>query len=274
MSLPVITPLWDPPHQQHSLDVVDILGQGSSSVVFTVQDPQDPGRVPLAAKWRRHPASSFQDATVLKNLNMGGPRAGIPQLIDECQRGTILMEPIGRVGVDRCGWTVWSCVSYLLAISPGVWASVDETMNLHCLSGSPVQTLSPDHLDRCRPLNLGSQLCRILRSVHQAGWMNRDIRLCNMILAPPRRPNAAASSSTAAASGTDPSSATGPQWIRPPWPRVESSGGASAAASTSESLSIEDLDVYLIDWGTAIRVTDGPTLYEGGLRYASRRCLG
>ena len=150
-------------------------------------------------------------------------------------------------------------------------------------SGSPVQTLSTDHLDRCRTLKLGSQLCRILRSAHQAGWVNRDVRLCNMVLAPPRRPNAAAGSSTAvAASGTDPSSGTGPQWIRPPWPRVESSGGATATAPSSSdfpssaappSPPTEDLDVYLIDWGTASWLPGGPALYEGGLRYASRRLL-
>ena len=29
----------------------------------------------------------------------------------------------------------------------------------------------------------------------------------------------------------------------------------------------------MIDWGTAIQTTAGPTLYEGGLRYASRRLL-
>ena len=38
-------------------------------------------------------------------------------------------------------------------------------------------------------------------------------------------------------------------------------------------MDISSAEAYLIDWGTAIRSTAGPTLYEGGLRYASRRLL-
>lgn len=98
VSLPSLVPSRS--LQQHALDIVDILGQGSSSIVFSVVDPQDPGRAPLAAKWNRSSSVSrprLKDASVLKHLNSRGPRVGVPQLIDECRDGTLLLSPIGQV---------------------------------------------------------------------------------------------------------------------------------------------------------------------------------
>ena len=78
--------------------MIDVLGQGSSSIVFSIVDPQDTGRAPLAAKWSRYgPRRRLHDASVLRSLNRSGPSPGVPQLIDECQDGTLLMSPIGQV---------------------------------------------------------------------------------------------------------------------------------------------------------------------------------
>ena len=101
MSFPEIVPSWSPAAGQ-TLEVLDILGQGSSSIVFSVQDPRHPSHAPLAAKWDRRSnrlASSspgLRDAIVLRDLNRGGPCSGVPQLIDECQDGTLLMSPVGQ----------------------------------------------------------------------------------------------------------------------------------------------------------------------------------
>ena len=99
MSFPEIVPTWSPAGK--TLEVIDILGQGSSSIVFSVQDPRHPSHAPLAAKWDRRSnrlASSpgLKDAIVLRDLNRRGPCSGVPQLIDECHDGTLLMSPVGQ----------------------------------------------------------------------------------------------------------------------------------------------------------------------------------
>ena len=138
--------------------------------------------------------------------------------------------------------------------------------NILPLADALLQGLSSSDLDRCDAFKVGSQLCCTLKRAHRAGWLNRDVRPCNIVLATSwptaegatRGPAPAASQAAVDEGGA---ATSHQQWQPPPWPN---------AASSSPSL---PQSAFLIDWGTAINVSDGPKLYEGGLRYASTRLL-
>lgn len=102
LRLPTIVPS----RSSRALEVVDILGQGSSSIVYKVMDSQHADRLPLAAKWCRKPAGGvkLKDGDVLRDLNRRDPsHPGIPLLVDECGDGTLLMVPVGQVSGHALG---------------------------------------------------------------------------------------------------------------------------------------------------------------------------